>query len=101
VKFLTVVFSLIFAVSAEYNGYHGYSQKSFSKESIIGEAKWRVHSVAGVGVLKVRWREKYGPEVSVECLVVWESATQYKLVSSGLNVTLEKTNINYLAVEKD
>jgi len=92
---------LAFAVSAEYHGYINNEKKIFNDKSIIGKVEWNPIAIANDStILKVSWQEKYGPEKTVECLIVWESEKQFKLTSKNLNVIIEKTNTNDLKIER-
>lgn len=45
----------------------------------------------------VTWREKYGAELSVECIGLWESQTQYRLTwKDSQSRVIEKSNTNDL-----
>jgi hypothetical protein len=68
----------------------------------IPENEWKVVQQGDfTEMIRVEWDQKYGMTKTEYCRVVFQNASQYKLVAPWLNINIEKANTNNIRYTKE
>jgi hypothetical protein len=72
------------------------------KDEPIPENEWKIVQQADTNeMVRVEWDQKYGETKAVYCRVVFQNASQYKLVAPWVDLTIEKANTNNIKYAKE
>lgn len=66
---------------------------SSKDDQTIDKPKWTIIKIDPNGI-QVTWKEKYGPEVTDNCIGLWENETEYLLTwKDSKKRILQKSNV--------
>ncbi len=99
---IVAILAIIIIVTITHNSGINLTNLHVSEDKKIEVNEWEPIKTAGEDELvKVVWDQKYGATKTENCKVVFENKKKklYKLIAPGLEVVIERSNINDISFE--